>query len=143
KPQSFQSIWLPRGNLKRPSPKPLAGRHACHAAPFVYASGTGRLPVKRLAKLRFGLTQDAPPLGRERLAAAVDLEVEHRHGGPERARPAPTARLRRPLQRLRHLLRSGFLEDSALEVERIASLHDAGGPFASGFAVAPRSRPRS
>ncbi len=85
------------------------------------------LSMEYLAQLRLGPIQDLSPSGRERFAAAVDLEIEHRHRRPEGARFAPLARLSGPFQRQRDLSRAVLLKNTALQVERITSLHNAGG----------------
>lgn len=89
--------------------------------------------MEYLAQLHLGPIQDLPPTRRQRFAAAVDLKSEHRHGRPEGARFASPARLGGPFQRQRDLSRAALLKDSALQVERVAPLHDAGRPFAIGF----------
>jgi hypothetical protein len=79
--------------------------------------------MKQSSKLRFGLIQDAPTLRRQCPAAPIDREIEHRHGGAERTRLAPLARLRGSLQRERDLPGALFLEYSTFQgpAQRFAS----------------------
>src|SRR3569833_724798 len=91
----------------------------------------GRSP-ERLAQLALCVLERALLSGRQVFAAAVDLEVQHRHGRAERRRLATVTALGRALQGQRDLAGTGFLEDTGLEVHRVARLHDAGGPFSGG-----------
>ena len=56
-----------------------------------------RLPMKHLAELHLRLIQHPTLLGRQILAAAIDLKIEHRHRRAERCRLAAVTRLGRSL----------------------------------------------
>jgi hypothetical protein len=127
----YRFTVLPRSRLIRVSPQrrgsggsgPEEGLNGNSRFALVFAG----LSMEYLAQFHFGPIQDLPPAGRERFAAAVDLEIEHRHGRPEGARFASPARLSGPFQRQRDLSRAALLKDSALQVEGVASLHEASG----------------
>ena len=93
------------------------------------AAGTLAWTAKQYAQLVLGGLKVLSLLPGKLPAAAIDIEIEHRHCRLER-RPFPaTASLRRSLQRGRDAVRIGQSEQAAFDVERIAVLGNLGGPF--------------
>ena len=88
-----------------------------------------RLTIKQPAQLDFCLIEDTSALGREASAAAIDVEIEHRHRRLEWRGFASVTREGRALERDGDLLRGSLSEDAVLQVKRITSAHDLRGPF--------------
>src|SRR5882672_5989796 len=96
--------------------------------PSLLSYGSGRWTVKRLAKFRLRICQHTPAFAREIPAAAVDFEIQHRHGRLKRAGLAALARFRGFLERQRHLTGAALLEHPAFEIQCLAAPHDTRGP---------------
>jgi hypothetical protein len=71
----------------------------------------------------------SPPRGGQIFPGPVDVECQHRHGGPERGSFPSQARARRAFERCRDLLRIIGFEDILFEIEGVALLHDFDRPF--------------
>src|SRR5262245_8006903 len=80
------------------------------------------------AQLAFGALQHILAVLRQAFAAAVDVEVEHRHRRLIGCALAALAGNCGPLERLSDCARAFQFENPTLEVEGIASLVDPGGP---------------
>src|SRR5690606_3049691 len=76
--------------------------------------------VEGAAQLGLRTFEHLAPVGRQIAAGAVDVEVQHGHGGLQRRAFAPGAGFRRSLQRLRDPGRIVPGEDARLEVESVA-----------------------
>src|SRR5262249_36061161 len=86
---------------------------------------------------------------RQRLAGAVDVEIQHRHGRLKGAGLAPLAVLGRTFERSCDALGIFRREGPVLEVQRVALPHDVCGPvllacgFRRGFRFGRHREPRS
>src|SRR6267143_2134125 len=85
-------------------------------------------PSVEFPELPFRALEHLALRARKALAAAIDVEVQHRHRRAERRALAAPAALGRALERTRDGARAAPREDAALEVERIARTHDARRP---------------
>src|SRR2546421_4206296 len=79
---------------------------------------------------------------RQAFAAAIDLEVQHRHRRAERRALAPAAVLRGALERACHRARAALGEHAVLEIERVTRARDARRPALRSLCH-KRSRARS
>src|SRR5882724_3773687 len=78
------------------------------------------LTIEHPAQLHFRLVQHATPLRRQAGAAAIDVEVQHGHGGLKRFRLALAACQRGALERKSDLPRTSPSEHAGFQVEGIA-----------------------
>src|SRR5436190_13290829 len=90
-------------------------------------SGMG-FPSVELPQLPFRGFKHLAPRARQPVAAAIDVEVQHRHGGAERRALSAPAVLRRTLERARYCACAALGEHAVLEIERVACAHDVRRP---------------
>jgi predicted outer membrane protein len=86
------------------------------------------LAVEQPAQLHLGALEDVTALRRETPSGAVDVKIEHRHRRAERLGLAPPTLERRSFQGCGDGAGRTPREHARLEIERIARLHDLGGP---------------
>src|SRR5690606_3787577 len=91
------------------------------------------LAAVELAQLVLGTLAHAALRSGHSLAAAIDVEREHRHGRAERLALAPPAALGGSLQGSRDGAWILAGENPRLQVERVARAHHAGGPALSSL----------
>src|SRR5436190_19514515 len=107
----------------------LPARAFRRARSRVRFSGMRRSPSVEFPELVLGVLKPPTLRVRQPLAAAVDVEIQHRHRGTERGALAPPAVLGRTLERARNGPSARLLENTALEVQGIARAHDTRGPL--------------
>jgi hypothetical protein len=103
---------------------PLRGRGG-HAR---LAEASVRVAMEGLAQLILGAFQYPPAHLRQIAAGAIDIEIQHRHGGLVGRALAARTPLGRTLQRLCDAIRAAGFEYRTLEVERVAMAIDFSGP---------------
>src|SRR5207253_7618563 len=89
-----------------------------------------------VAQFVFGSLEDASSAFGKVLAGAIDVEVQHRHGGLIRLGLAAFAAFGGTLQRESYLTRAHRSKNFRLQVERVAALRHPRGPTAILFAAA-------
>src|SRR5919108_6605989 len=97
----------------------LPWRAFLRARSSVRFSGMG-FPSVEFPELAFRALEPRALRARETLAAAIDVEIQHRHGGAERRALAAPAVLGRALERAGNCARAALREDAVLEIERVA-----------------------
>ena len=80
--------------------------------------------MEDVPQLTLGALEHPLLRGAQALAGAVDVEVEHGHGGLIGRGLPPLAPKRRATERGGHRSRAALFEDAGLEVQRIAGLGD-------------------
>src|SRR5919204_3506499 len=104
-------------------------------------SGMG-FPSVEFSQLVLRALEHGALRARHAAAGAVEVEVEHGHGGAKRRALAPAAVLRRSLKRLSHRARRALSKHAVLKIKRIAGAHHVRGPTFAPLSHRPRGAMR-